>query len=88
MAKRGVDKTPKMIYPPGCKELSEELSNDELVRRLKVVFVYSGYVGLVTVLSRLAMSGIKLVQLVHFTLLLFERQTIIVIIGGRDKTIA
>lgn len=33
---RKVDKHLKITYPPGCKELSEELSNDELVKRLKV----------------------------------------------------
>ncbi len=24
------------VYPPGCKDIQIELSNDELVRRLKV----------------------------------------------------
>ena len=33
---KAFDKTPKITYPPGCKDLSEELSKDELVRRLKV----------------------------------------------------
>lgn len=33
---KAVDKTPKLTYPPGCKELGEELSKDELVKRLKV----------------------------------------------------
>ena len=27
---------PKITYPAGCKELTEELTKDELVRRLKV----------------------------------------------------
>ena len=33
---KNFDKNPKITYPPGCKELSEELSKDELVKRLKV----------------------------------------------------
>lgn len=35
MAKR-FDRNPKLTYPPECKELNEELSKDELVKRLKV----------------------------------------------------
>ena len=35
MAKRA-DRNPKITYPSGCKELNEELSKDELVKRLKV----------------------------------------------------
>jgi len=31
----------RIAYPPGCKELSEELSKEELLKRLKV---YSGIV--------------------------------------------
>ena len=27
----------KVVYPPGCKEINEELGKDELVRRLKVL---------------------------------------------------
>lgn len=36
MAKK-VDKNPKLTYPAGCKELNEELSKDELVKRLKLL---------------------------------------------------
>lgn len=40
-AAEGKEKTrrisnPKITYPPDCKELSDDLSNDELVKRLKV----------------------------------------------------
>ncbi|KAK2159284.1 hypothetical protein LSH36_155g04017 [Paralvinella palmiformis] len=34
---KAFDKSPKITYPPGCKELNEELSKDELVRRLKLL---------------------------------------------------
>lgn len=27
----------KVVYPPGCKEVSDELGKDELVKRLKVM---------------------------------------------------
>ena len=33
---KGASKHPKIDYPPGCKELTEDLSIDELIRRLKV----------------------------------------------------
>lgn len=36
MAKR-FDRNPKLTYPPECKELNEELSKDELVKRLKML---------------------------------------------------
>ena len=26
----------KLVYPPGCKEVTEDIGKDELVRRLKV----------------------------------------------------
>jgi hypothetical protein len=26
----------EIIYPPGCKDIQEDLQNDELIRRLKV----------------------------------------------------
>ena len=29
-------KTIKVVYPSGCKEVTDELGKDELVRRLKV----------------------------------------------------
>ena len=29
-----------IAYPPGCKELSEELSKEELLKRLKVSDLY------------------------------------------------
>lgn len=34
---RGTTKAVKIVYPPGCKEVTEELGKDELVRRLKVM---------------------------------------------------
>jgi hypothetical protein len=34
---KGIDKGPKFTYPAGCKELSEDLSKDELLKRMKVV---------------------------------------------------
>lgn len=33
---RGTTKPVKIVYPPTCKEVTEELGKDELVRRLKV----------------------------------------------------
>ena len=30
----------KIVYPPGCKELSEDVGKDELIRRLKVCFPF------------------------------------------------
>jgi hypothetical protein len=27
-------------YPPGCKDIQVEISNEELIRRLKVSFLY------------------------------------------------
>jgi hypothetical protein len=29
-------KSNKIVYPPGCKDISEEMGKEELVRRLKV----------------------------------------------------
>ncbi|KAL4230738.1 Sister chromatid cohesion protein PDS5 A [Mactra antiquata] len=34
---RGTTKAVKIVYPPGCKEVTEELGKDELVRRLKLI---------------------------------------------------
>ncbi|KAK7496569.1 hypothetical protein BaRGS_00012221, partial [Batillaria attramentaria] len=34
---KSVAKGDKIVYPPGCKELSEELGKDELIRRLKLL---------------------------------------------------
>ncbi|XP_060604086.1 LOW QUALITY PROTEIN: sister chromatid cohesion protein PDS5 homolog B-like, partial [Ruditapes philippinarum] len=34
---RGTTKSVKIIYPSGCKEVTEELGKDELVRRLKLI---------------------------------------------------
>ena len=48
MAKK-VDKNPKLTYPPGCKELNEELSKDELVKRLKVRTLRSISLGFIQV---------------------------------------
>ena len=28
-----------IVYPPGCREISEEMGTDELIRRLKVSIV-------------------------------------------------
>ena len=33
---RGTTKSVKIVYPQGCKEISDELGKDELFRRLKV----------------------------------------------------
>ena len=32
-------KSNKIVYPPGCKDITEEMGKEELVRRLKVMFV-------------------------------------------------
>jgi len=37
----------RMAYPPGCKELSEELSKEELLKRLKVDKKYCCYMAFV-----------------------------------------
>lgn len=34
---KNVIKGEKVVYPPGCKELSEEVGKDELIRRLKLL---------------------------------------------------
>lgn len=34
---KAIDKGPKVTYPSGCKELSEDLSKDELLKRMKVL---------------------------------------------------
>jgi len=34
---RGTTKAVKIIYPATCKEVTDELGKDELVRRLKVI---------------------------------------------------
>lgn len=31
-----VTKLDKIVYPPGCKELTEDLGKDDLIKRLKV----------------------------------------------------
>ena len=33
----------KIVYPPGCKELYEDLGKDELVKRLKVNISFIDY---------------------------------------------
>ena len=35
MSRRGQPDTVTVIYPPGCREINDELGNDELIRRLK-----------------------------------------------------
>ncbi|XP_071087825.1 sister chromatid cohesion protein PDS5 homolog B-like [Haliotis cracherodii] len=34
---KALNKTVKVCYPPGCKEVSEEIPKDELIRRLKLL---------------------------------------------------
>lgn len=34
-------KQPKIVYPPGVKEIGNDLSTDDLVRRLKVSYNFS-----------------------------------------------
>lgn len=33
---KATEKSNKIVYPPGCKEISEDLNKDELIKRLKV----------------------------------------------------
>ena len=35
MARRGGGDSATVVYPPGCREVNDELGNDELIRRLK-----------------------------------------------------
>ena len=35
MARRGGGDSTTVVYPPGCREVNDELGNDELIRRLK-----------------------------------------------------
>ena len=35
MARRGGGDTVTVVYPQGCREINDELGNDELIRRLK-----------------------------------------------------
>lgn len=37
---KNIAKGSKVVYPPGCKELTEELGKDELIKRLKVTFFF------------------------------------------------
>ncbi|KAK6173333.1 hypothetical protein SNE40_016804 [Patella caerulea] len=37
MSSKAIGKSTKVVYPPGCKEINEELSKDELVKRLKLL---------------------------------------------------
>jgi len=37
MSKSTTSSTPKLVYPPGCKDLTEDVGKDELIRRLKVL---------------------------------------------------
>ena len=54
-----------ILYPPGCREISEDLGPDELIRRLKVRrrtegrpgVLWSLIVGAVTVLSGVCMEA-------------------------------
>lgn len=39
MTPSGKDKAHTITYPPNCKELHEDLGKDELIRRLKVMFI-------------------------------------------------
>lgn len=32
--------TVTIIYPQGCKEVTEDLTSDELIRRLKVILLH------------------------------------------------
>ena len=45
----------RIAYPPGCKELSEELSKEELLKRLKV-----GNVLLLCILSKYYHVGYRI----------------------------
>ena len=41
---KATEKSNKINYPPGCKEINEDLNKDELIKRLKVmhtVFVFN-----------------------------------------------
>lgn len=35
--------TVTIIYPQGCKEVTEDLTPDELIRRLKVSFLHAHF---------------------------------------------
>jgi len=66
---RGTSKAVKIIYPATCKEATEELGKDELVRRLKVkyfifidcLFVKFGFIVILksSYRSQCKLSGIK-----------------------------
>ena len=37
---KATEKSNKINYPPGCKEINEDLNKDELIKRLKVMVCF------------------------------------------------